>query len=144
MAAPWKSLFRGIVPAFHGKCIVVRELSYVFGLTWKPDSERMTEQWLLSKYTDWQYEKEWRFAWIAPPGTFGDFGDFEFQRAALVELVTGCRTDEARAAELRSLAHAFRPDVRYSRMSSDPSGFRLDRELTRPPSSPPSPDRSAS
>jgi hypothetical protein len=114
--------------------------SYVFGVHWNPDSERMAQQWLLAKHTDWQYEKEWRFALIAAAGTLGDYGDFEFQRAALVELVSGCRTDETRAVELRSLACAFRPDVRYSRMSTDPSRFQLDRietpAVTRTPNKP--------
>lgn len=97
----------------------------VFGLRDRPNPVGREREWALTKPTDWRYEKEWRFVWIAEPGTQGDYWDFAFPRDSLVELVTGCRTDQARVGRLLSLARAIRPDVRCFQSSVHPSRFEL-------------------
>lgn len=96
--------------------------SLVFGLPFSMDFER---EFALIKHMDWQYENEWRFVWIAPRGTTTDFDDYGFPKRALVELIAGCRTDEAHFKELLVLARALQPDVKHFAMSSDPSNFEL-------------------
>lgn len=98
--------------------------SMVFGLP-PPRLEGEEREWALTKHADWHYEREWRFVWIAPPGTLGDHEDFPFPRNALVEVIAGCRTDPARSTELLALALAIQPQVKHFRMSIHPSRFDL-------------------
>jgi hypothetical protein len=98
--------------------------SIVFGLP-APGLEGKEREWALTKHTDWQYEREWRFVWISPPGTQGDYQDITFPRDALVEVVSGCRTDATRSVELLALARAIHPAVRHYRISIHPSRFEL-------------------
>ncbi len=86
-----------------------------------PDTRKLA----LTKFSDWRYEKEWRFVWINAPGTLGDYEDTPFERTALVELVFGCRADTSRSKELLGLAMALNPKVRDSRMSVHPRKFEL-------------------
>lgn len=108
--------------------------SLVFGLgearDWGPERE-LGRKLMLTKSIHWKYEKEWRMVCVAAKGTLGDFQDFQFRREALVELVIGCRADQIRAEELRSLAYAFRPNVRFFQMSKHPSKFSLERREVR-------------
>jgi len=115
--------------------------STLFGLPDKPELNGREREWALTKHSSWQYEREWRFASTAAAGTLGDYGDYNFPRDALVELVMGCRTDTVKAVELQSLAYHFRPDVRHFQMSQHPSRFELDKTEVpageaAPPSSP--------
>lgn len=82
-------------------------------------------EWVLTKHSSWTYEREWRFVLGAKPETLGDYEDFAFPRASLMELVAGCRTDAVRGMELLALAGAFRSDVRHFQMSVHPSRFEL-------------------
>lgn len=99
--------------------------SMIFGLNWK--WEQTGSELALTKRTDWKYEREWRFATIASPGTLGDYEDIPFPRAALAELLVGCRTDEAQAVQLQALAYGCNPRVQYFRMSIHPSQFQVVR-----------------
>lgn len=99
--------------------------SMVFGLPHPPELEGGEREWALTKHTDWSYEREWRFVWIADRGTLGEHEDFTFPRGALLEVVSGCRTDAVRSVELLALARAIRPNVRHFRMSMHPSRFEL-------------------
>lgn len=110
--------------------------STVFGLG---DQTRLLGDpmaFVLTKFTDWGYEKEWRMPLAAEPGALGDLEDFEFPRDSIVHLIMGCRTDEVRANELRSLAYPFRPDMRYTRMTMNPASFSLLRHEQPHPASP--------
>ncbi len=97
----------------------------VFGNEDRAMPGRLWEQWALTKHCGWCYEKEWRFATHEPRGTLGDYRDIDFPADALVEIATGCRTDEVAAQELRALAHSIHPQVRCYRMSMDPTRFAL-------------------
>ncbi|MHC4427520.1 MAG: DUF2971 domain-containing protein [Planctomycetota bacterium] len=99
--------------------------SMIFGLDWEWEPTGL--ELVLTKQTDWKYEREWRFATIASPGTLGDYEDILFPRASLVEILVGCRTDETQAAELQTLADVCNPEVRYFRMSIDASQFQVVR-----------------
>lgn len=97
----------------------------VFGIPYEPDYEKVTSQHVLSKHAGWRYECEWRVVFGVEPEVLGDYGDFEFRRSAVLEVVAGCRTDETRFKELASLSLAFNPNVVHSRMVVHPSRFEL-------------------
>lgn len=98
--------------------------SIIFGLT-EPDLKVHEREWALTKHSDWGYEKEWRFVWIAQKGTDGDYENFEFPRSSLVELVLGCKTDAVQSQELLSIARTFRSDVKHFQMSIHPHRLQL-------------------
>jgi len=100
----------------------------IFGLRGKSLLDQRERALALTKHRDWQYEREWRIVSLAPRGALGDFEDFDFPRSALVELITGTRTDHVRSAELVCLAYAFRSDVRHFQMAMHPSEFKLVRK----------------
>lgn len=99
----------------------------VYGLPSLPQLEGGERVWALAKHADWQYEREWRFIWITPSGTPGEYEDYSFPNAALVEVVSGCRTGTGHSAELVALARAIQPQVRHYRLSPHPSLFELAR-----------------
>ena len=98
--------------------------SMVFGLQ-SPELKGGEREWALTKHSDWEYEKEWRFVLRAPKGTHGDYEDFKIPKNALVELVSGCRTDTEQTQELLTLARTFQSDVRHFEMSTHPHQLQL-------------------
>jgi hypothetical protein len=103
--------------------------SMIFGRPMKPFLDQRERALALTKHLDWRYEREWRIVSVAPRGELGDFDDIAFPRSALVELVTGSRTDFVQSAELAALAYAFRPDVRHFQMAMHASEFKLVRRM---------------
>jgi hypothetical protein len=89
-----------------------------------PDLER---ELVLTKHSDWQYEREWRFTWAEPPNTQEEFKDVRFPNSSLVEILLGSRIPEVPAAELRKLADGLRKTARHFRMSVHPCRFALQR-----------------
>jgi len=98
--------------------------SAVFGLA-TPNFLGSPREWALTKSDLWSYEREWRFFWMAARGTPGEFEDFRFPRAALVELVLGCKIDNRVADEVHKLATAIHGNVRTISMNRHPSRFEL-------------------
>lgn len=98
--------------------------SAVFGVPQSQIHESRSE-WYLAKCCDWKYEREWRFGWIASRGSPGDYEDIPFPSKALVEFVSGCRTDPTQAKNLLSLADGLNPRVRQCRLSMHPTRFEL-------------------
>jgi DUF2971 family protein len=100
--------------------------SIAFGLP-NPGLGGREIEWAVSKHSDWAYEKEWRFVTIAGPGTPGVYEDFAIPHGALVEFVSGCRSDKKLSVELLSLARNFAPDIQHYRMKEHPSRFELNK-----------------
>jgi len=98
--------------------------SAVFGLA-DPELQGAPRLWALSKSDVWSYEREWRFVSVAARGKLGDFEDFRFPRAALVELVLGCKINEQEATELRTLATTNRYDIKTIALKRHSSRFEL-------------------
>lgn len=84
----------------------------------------------LTKSQCWEYEREWRFAWVAPKGTVGEHQDFDLPPDALVEVVFGCRTDPRAMEELTELARAIQPTVRVASVLMHPARFELVKQPT--------------
>ena len=96
----------------------------LFGLQ-HPDMHGAEREWALTKHTGWTYEKEWRLVCIAEQDTPGEYDDFQFPADALVELVSGCRTEDAHSIDLLALARKIRPEVQHYKMSILRSRFEL-------------------
>lgn len=100
----------------------------VYGLGQGTEWLGCEREWALTKHIDWRYEKEWRFVWVAVPGTDGEYEDYHFPTDSLVELTVGCRTDPNDEAELRALACEINPSMRHCRMRIQPGRFELLKE----------------
>jgi len=103
--------------------------SSIFGLPTPLLPEGSLKGWALFKSADCAYEKEWRFVGVAPQDSLGDCEDFTLPRAALVEVVVGCRGKVEDAAEIKRCAVAIQPKVRLGQMSLHPERFELTRQV---------------
>ena len=103
--------------------------SSIFGLPTPLLPKVSLDGWALFKSADWEYEKEWRFAWNAPKGTLGDYGYYPLPGAALAEVVVGCRTKPEDAVEIKRCAVAIQPKVRLGHMSLCRGRFELIKNL---------------
>jgi hypothetical protein len=95
----------------------------LFGTDYFMNQER---QWALIKYTDWKYEREWRYLWVEPTTTADDFTDFQFPASSLVELSIGLKTPDAEANELIGLLGRH-DKVQRLRMTLAKDSFELVR-----------------
>lgn len=90
-----------------------------------PDVTGRAKEWALTKHSGWQYEKEWRYVWVAAAGSSEEYEDVPIPDKALVELVLGCRTSDEYASQWCTLARTINPEVRLYRMDKHPTNFAL-------------------
>lgn len=107
--------------------------SAVFGWPLPDITKNDPRIWALLKADAWSYEREWRFAWIAPRGTSGYLIDHDFPGTTLIEVVFGCKTKQEDVAAVRGLAISLNNEVEFSRMETHPARFELARSRLAAP-----------
>lgn len=78
----------------------------------------------LTKATVWEYEREWRFVWLAPRGTLGDSQDFAFPAKALRQVVFGCKSHAPEQQACAKLVETY-PHAGLFEMVRRPGRFEL-------------------
>jgi hypothetical protein len=61
------------------------------------------EPYILTKTTDWEYQKEWRIVDFCSKGETGLFSDYRFEPGELCSVYLGCDISEKDAADIISL-----------------------------------------
>ncbi|MBN8644603.1 MAG: DUF2971 domain-containing protein [Planctomycetes bacterium] len=84
-----------------------------------------TVAWTCSKHIEWAYEKEWRFAWLAPRGEAKDHGFFKFPPDAVNVLITGLRCPDHGVSDLANACSGMSPSPTLIRTRPSKTTFNI-------------------
>src|SRR5689334_17748995 len=86
-------------------CISQKELvEDALHLNSLPEAAQRSMPFLLTKSTEWRYEREWRVVCVANEGERSHFTDLAFSRCSLSKILLGCRISPAQRRAVEKLA----------------------------------------